>query len=468
MSAPLRAAALAAVLLAACAPAFAADPPAAASTVTPADVGARAAIAAPPPTAAAPAAPTAGTAPAVPKAPAPAPPLATGRPSPSAAPAGADLVTPAPPATQVPAIALPDTGAPRADTGRDIYLRFRAGLADPTCAPGTGTRWQQHFAHVPSQLSGGRSGELLPLFGYVVDALRDAHLPTEYALIPFVESGYRPAARSASGPAGLWQFIAVTARNHRIAIRPGYDGRLSPVDSTQAAVRYLKTLHGMFAGDWRLAVMAYNAGEYRVLGALKRHGQRAADAEPAALDSLAPVTRAYVRKLHALSCVLADADDAEAWMRALDRPVPRLRAVDIPPASTLEAWARGAGVDAGLLKRLNPALADGRVPQGARALAPLPAAAVPAATVAAGSADADTGADAVRTVPTVAASQQAAVSARTHTVVRGDSASRIAQRHGVRLDALLARNGLDARSVLRPGMVLVLDAAGDAATTVAN
>ncbi|MFX7760059.1 transglycosylase SLT domain-containing protein, partial [Acinetobacter baumannii] len=87
---------------------------------------------------------------------------------------------------------------------------------------------------------------LLPLFGYVVDALRDADLPTEYALIPFVESGYRPAARSPSGPAGLWQMIAVTARNHDVPIRDGYDGRLSPVDSTRAAVRYLKTLHGMF------------------------------------------------------------------------------------------------------------------------------------------------------------------------------------------------------------------------------
>ena len=53
-------------------------------------------------------------------------------------------------------------------------------------------------------------------------------------------------------------------------MKPGYDGRLSPVDSTRAAVRYLKTLHGMFAGDWRLAVMAYNAGEYRVFGALRR------------------------------------------------------------------------------------------------------------------------------------------------------------------------------------------------------
>ena len=69
-------------------------------------------------------------------------------------------------------------------------------------------------------------------------------------------------------------------------MRAGYDGRLSPVDSTRAAVRYLKTLHGMFAGDWRLAVMAYNAGEYRVFGALRRSGQVARDADPEKLESL--------------------------------------------------------------------------------------------------------------------------------------------------------------------------------------
>ncbi len=401
-------------------------------------------------------------------------------------------------ATASPASALPEAAVDATtDSGRDIYLRFRAGLADPTCAPGTGARWQQHFAHVPSQLSGGgRNGELLPLFAYVVDALREAHLPTEYALIPFVESGYRPAARSASGPAGLWQFIAVTARNHRIAIRPGYDGRLSPVDSTQAAVRYLKTLHGMFAGDWRLAVMAYNAGEYRVLGALKRHGQRAADADPAALDSLAPVTQAYVRKLHALTCVLAEADDGEAWMRALDRPVPRLRVVDIATSSTLAGWAAAQGVDMSLVKRLNPALAEGRIPQGARALAPMSplssgsgpsdASAARDASVTSMDAIAEGARKAQQTpsAPTAGESDRLHApatprdgravaapgpdAARTHIVVRGDSASRIAKRYGIALQDLLARNGLEMRSVLRPGTVLQIDVTGDAAAAVAN
>src|SRR5690606_15765215 len=97
---------------------------------------------------------------------------------------------------------------PVSRNGREIYEQFRAGLADPHCTADASERWRRHFSHVPGELA-ERPERLLPLFGYVVDALREYHLPTEYALIPFVESGYRPGARSPSGPAGLWQFITI-------------------------------------------------------------------------------------------------------------------------------------------------------------------------------------------------------------------------------------------------------------------
>jgi membrane-bound lytic murein transglycosylase D len=266
---------------------------------------------------------------------------------------------------------------PASRNGLDIYARFRDGLADPECpVDSSSTRWRKHFAHAPERL-GERDDDALALFGYVVDALREASLPTEYALIPFVESGYDPGARSKGGPAGMWQMARVTARAHGVPMRPGYDGRLSPVDSTRAAVRYLKTLHGMFAGDWRLAVMAYNAGEYRVFGALRRAHQVARDADPAKLTSLSGITRAYVRKLHALSCLLDRADDREAWLQALDRPIPVLEAVELPGgARDLARWASSGGRDAAMVRRLNPAFAGGRIAARAhralRVLAPMP------------------------------------------------------------------------------------------------
>ncbi|TWT21391.1 LysM peptidoglycan-binding domain-containing protein [Luteimonas marina] len=372
-------------------------------------------------------------------------------------------------------------------SGVEIYRNFREGLADPVCEPGASARWRQHFAHAPGLFASPRS-DVLPLFGYVVDRLREAHLPTEYALIPFVESGYKPGARSPQGPAGLWQFIALTARNQKVAVGPGYDGRLSPVDSTEAAVRYLRTLHGMFAGDWRLAVMAYNAGEYRLLGALKRAGQRPASADPATLP-MPPITMAYVRKLHALSCIFEEADDRDAWLQALDRPVPVLAAAEVPAGiATLDALATRHGADATQLRRLNPAFGDGRIArvQGtARVLlpsahAPVAVAAVrpppapvrkPSPTPASGDPDdmSDAMADAsAHVVPEAPARVDAPP--RTHTVARGDSAWKIARRYGIPGSELLSRNGLDARSVLQPGMVLAIDPprAGTAATAVAE
>lgn len=353
---------------------------------------------------------------------------------------------------------------PAIRTGGDVYRRFREGLSQPDCSASS-ERWRRHYAAAPRRLAHG-GDDVLPLFGYVVDALRAAHLPTEYALIPFVESGYKPAARSRSGPAGMWQFIRITARKHQVPMRAGYDGRLSPIDSTRAAVRYLKTLHGMFAGDWRLAVMAYNAGEYRIFGALRRAGQEARNAKPESLPGLPGITHAYVRKLHALSCLLVAAGESEEWMAALDRPVPPLEAVVLPATATsLDAWAAAEGLDGKLVRRLNPAFANGRIARGeraARALVPgrgtAQAAPVARATSVASEPDAAAPPPALPATPAGPATPVAVSPHRSHTVARGDSAWKIARRYGVSLAELLARNGLDARGRLRPGMVLKIDA----------
>jgi membrane-bound lytic murein transglycosylase D len=395
----------------------------------------------------------------------------------SAGAAAREAPLPAPPPTATPPEAAPAAAdaIPATRSGREIYRRFREGLADPDCSDSS-ERWRRHYAAAPRRLAHG-GDDVLPLFGYVVDALREAHLPTEYALIPFVESGYKPGARSRSGPAGMWQFIGVTARKHNVPMRAGYDGRLSPVDSTRAAVRYLKTLHGMFAGDWRLAVMAYNAGEYRIFGALRRAGQEARNATPEKLPGLSGITHAYVRKLRALSCLLGQADDREEWLQALDRPVPVLEPALLPAGTTnLEAWAKARDLDPALVRRLNPAFAGGRVARAGRAMRVLVPVAAGASTLVAGDA---TGAAAATTpanatgatslgtqattatatvvVPPGPAPAPEVAAPRSHVVSRGESVWRIARRYDVSVADLLARNGLDARGWLRPGMVLKID-----------
>ncbi|MCF7223450.1 lytic transglycosylase domain-containing protein [Marilutibacter chinensis] len=377
-------------------------------------------------------------------------------------PAGGDTATGVDGATAAGTAATDAGPAQPAGTrnGREIFDRFRDGLADPQCEADTSARWSRHFAHAPDRLATPGDG-LLPLFGYVVDALRDSHLPTEYALIPFIESGYKPGARSPAGPVGMWQMVQVTARNHKVPVGARYDGRLSPVDSTRAAVRYLKTLHGMFAGDWRLAVMAYNAGEYRVLGALRRGGVAARDAEPEQLPGMPGITQAYVRKIHALSCLMLEASEDEAWLQALDRPVPRLQAIPVPDdVRSVAQYADRAGQDPGRLQRLNPVYASGRIhrPNGRPAYLLAPASGIAPAAIATSS-EPETG----TTVADASAIVTAAES-RQHVVVRGDNPWTIARRYGLRVGELLSRNGLTTSSVLQPGQRLQVGPAPEAGT----
>ncbi|MFC3655417.1 transglycosylase SLT domain-containing protein [Xanthomonas hyacinthi] len=348
--------------------------------------------------------------------------------------------------------------------GHTILASFRDGLADAQCDGGaTDARWKQQFARAPARLA-NEDEDVLPLFGYVVDELRAADLPTEFALIPFVESGYRPAARNSGGPAGLWQFIADTARNHDVPVEGRYDGRLSAVDSTRAAVRYLKTLHGMFGGDWRLAIMAYNAGEYRVLQSMRRAGMNAQNAQPDKLPGLSPITYAYVEKLHALACVLEQAQTRNEWMASLDREVPILQARTLPAGMALDDWARQQALQGTQVARLNPALGSARNRKRALpVLAPVgngSSSATAAADAMAAATQPQVEAPATRAVASIAEATPPRIRSRspsarrTHTVRDGDTAWTIAKRYGITVQTLLTKNGLSARSVLRPGMVL--------------
>ncbi|HEY9255319.1 MAG TPA: transglycosylase SLT domain-containing protein [Stenotrophomonas sp.] len=373
----------------------------------------------------------------------------------------ADAALPALPVEVPPA--APESPA-IARNGRDIYQNFLAGRADTGCdAAQTSQRWEQHFSHAPARMADSED-EVLPLFGYVVDQLREAGLPTEFALIPFVESGYHPAARNGSGPAGLWQFVASTARNHQVPVGKGYDGRLSAVDSTDAAVRYLKTLYGMFGGDWRLTIMAYNAGEYRLLQSLRRGGMNAQNANPAKLPGLSPVTYAYVEKLHALACVLDKAQTQEGLMAAMDRSVPILAEHTLPAGASLAQWARQRDLEPGMVSRLNPALAKGNGSQRsllAPAIDPATAAsadAEPLPTLITTAVDPAEEADVATPAPSKRSARSSkTVAARTHTVRNGESAWTIAKRYGIPVKTLLSRNGLKTSAVLKPGMVLAFD-----------
>jgi membrane-bound lytic murein transglycosylase D len=98
--------------------------------------------------------------------------------------------------------------------------------------------------------------------------------PLEILAIPVIESGYRNVPQSPRGTtAGIWQFIATTARDHGLRVNDRADERLDIELQTDAAVRYLMGLKRRLQ-SWELAILAYNAGEYKTRAAIKRYKSR--------------------------------------------------------------------------------------------------------------------------------------------------------------------------------------------------
>jgi soluble lytic murein transglycosylase len=87
----------------------------------------------------------------------------------------------------------------------------------------------------------------------------------EPALIKAViraESDFVPYARSPKGALGLMQLMPATARRHNVW------SVFDPRENVEGGVRHLRLLLDRYAGNVRLALAAYNAGEE----AVERHG----------------------------------------------------------------------------------------------------------------------------------------------------------------------------------------------------
>src|SRR4030042_2101942 len=113
----------------------------------------------------------------------------------------------------------------------------------------------------------GRSQKYIPL----MKNLFKAHgLPEDLVYIALIESGFDPYAYSRSKASGPWQFIYWTGKKYGLKVNWWVEARRDPDKSTPAAAKYLKDLHERFE-CWYLAAAGYNAGEYKIINAMKRY-----------------------------------------------------------------------------------------------------------------------------------------------------------------------------------------------------
>jgi membrane-bound lytic murein transglycosylase D len=333
-------------------------------------------------------------------------------------------------------------------SGAAVFKRLRKNFAGPVCddTPEINA-WKKRYAGNRPAFS-THLRDMLPLLDYVSQEVERRKLPSEYALIPIIESRYQPHAIGVGGPAGLWQMIGSTAKNHGVKIQNGYDGRFSVIDSTDAALSYLKTLDGMFP-DWKRSVMGYNAGEFRVLRAMKNSSQHAGqDHWP---QGLSAITYAYISKIQALSCVLAQ-PKAFGLTLPNDSQFTPLSVVMVEEnIHNLDKMAKRLNIDAQQLKGINPAYKNGQIGTAMPRRVLIPKINAQANTTDTAQED-EAGNQTVSETNTVDSQKNP----MRHHVKAGDTLSKIAKRYGLGLKTLRSLNDLGSNAVLHIGQELKL------------
>ncbi|MGO4412161.1 MULTISPECIES: transglycosylase SLT domain-containing protein [Cupriavidus] len=185
----------------------------------------------------------------------------------------------------------------------DIWDRIRRGFAMQDLEGTLVDDRTQWYAARPDYMERmvGRSSRYLY---HIVEELERRKMPTELALLPFVESAFNPQAESTAKAAGMWQFIPSTGKSYNLKQNMFRDERRDVLASTDAALDYLSRLYDMF-GDWHLALAAYNWGEGAVSRAIARNQARGLPTDYASL-TMPNETRYYVPKLQAVKNIIAN------------------------------------------------------------------------------------------------------------------------------------------------------------------
>ncbi|GMQ97492.1 MAG: hypothetical protein BMS9Abin15_1225 [Gammaproteobacteria bacterium] len=191
-----------------------------------------------------------------------------------------------------------------------------------------------------------------PYLYYIMQELKTRGLPMELALLPIIESAYRPEATSRSQAAGLWQIIPSTGRLLGLEQNGLLDERRDIIASTRAALDYLSDLNTRYNGDWLLTLAAYNYGWGNVNRVIEKSGFDEDEADFWLL-SLPPETMRYVPRLIATSQLFAQPEKYGITITPI--PIrPYFTTVTLNRRIKTASAAKAAGMTHAEFKGLNP------------------------------------------------------------------------------------------------------------------
>jgi membrane-bound lytic murein transglycosylase D len=281
-----------------------------------------------------------------------------------------------------------------------------------------------------------------PFLHFIIEEVEKRGMPSEIALLPAIESAFKPRAYSRQRASGLWQFVPATGRFFGLKQNRWYDGRRDIYSSTRAALTYLQQLNHYYDGDWLLALAAYNAGSGNVNKAIRKNRQKGKAVDYWSLK-LPRETRLYVPKLIAINQIIQQPEKYDVRLYPIQNK-PVVQVVDIGSQIDLSVVSRLSGLEESQIKFYNPGLKKWSTsPSGPHHLL-LPI-------------------EKVNKFETELAvlDDKDRVKYRQHHIQRGDSLSVIARRYGVSVKDIQRSNNLKSHRI-RAGKYLLIPNAGEA------
>ncbi len=234
----------------------------------------------------------------------------------------------------------------------DIWVRIRQGFAMPDLESDLVKDREDWYAARPDYIVRMTERSRKYLF-HIVEELERRNMPTELALLPYIESAFNPEAVSTAKAAGMWQFMPATGKYFDLKQNIFRDERRGVIESTRAALDYLQKLYNMF-GDWHLALAAYNWGEGNVGRALAKNKAAGLGQSYTEL-SMPNETRYYVPKLQAVKNIIAQPQNFNARLPLIQNH-PYFKSVSITRDIDVKLAANFAGVSLEDFKALNPSM----------------------------------------------------------------------------------------------------------------
>jgi len=203
------------------------------------------------------------------------------------------------------------------------------------------------YTHGNTLLMIKRANRFFPILAPI---LKKHGVPLDMLYLACVESTLNTRAYSPAKAAGLWQFIASTAKQYGLEVNDYVDERYNIEKATEAACRYLRKAYSQY-GNWESVAASYNGGMTRISTELDKQMVNSA------YDLyLVEETTRYPFRIMATKLIMEDPAKYGFRLSAdqLYQPIEYTEVTVSTPVEDWPSWAQEHGITFAQLREINP------------------------------------------------------------------------------------------------------------------